>query len=214
MQGTVHLALGWLLGDGAGLETRRDRRIVGLAGLVPDIDVLVYPLAYLVFLGDMDKAFNVYAQVHHRYTHGVLFALLCAMSAWRLASEDKRMRVAALTLLAVFLHIVGDVIASGSNWPVYPLAPLSDLAWTVTWSWNASDWRNISLSVLAILMMLWYSRVKGYSMLECFSYRADDWMTKVMRREAKSSPQFRLVFYVVLLSVSALIVLPILLYMR
>ena len=44
--------LGWLMGQAAGLRDRRDRRIVGLASLVPDIDVVVYPLAYLAFFGD------------------------------------------------------------------------------------------------------------------------------------------------------------------
>ncbi len=214
LQGPTHLAIGWLLGEHAGLRERRDRRIVGLAGLVPDIDVLVYPLAYMAFAGNLDQAHTVYALVHHRYTHGILFAFLCAGSAWRLASNEHRLRVALLTLTAAFLHIVGDAIGSGSDWPVYPLAPFSDWSWGVEWSIRVSDWRNVLLSATAIALTLWWSYSKGYSMLECFSYRADDWMAAVMRGKARSSRRFRIVFYAILFGTAALTLLPLVFYLR
>ena len=113
MQGAAHLGIGWLIGEVAGLKQRRDRRIVGLSGLIPDIDVAIYPLAYLWYLGDLDAAFAVYASVHHRYTHGILFAALIALTAHALATPAARGRVAALTFTAVVMHIICDVFASG-----------------------------------------------------------------------------------------------------
>jgi membrane-bound metal-dependent hydrolase YbcI (DUF457 family) len=214
VQGPAHLAIGWLIGERAGLAARRDRRLVGLAGLVPDVDVLVYPLAYLWYGADIDRAYAVYALVHHRYTHGIVFAALCMLGAWAVATPAVRGKVALLTLLAIAAHIAGDVIGSGPGWPVHPLWPASDLALGVSWSWNASDWRNIALSAAAIALTLGYARRRGFSPLECFSYRADDWLATVVRGQARSSPRFRLMLYGVLLAVSAVVVLPLLLYLR
>ncbi|MCP5199954.1 MAG: metal-dependent hydrolase [Gammaproteobacteria bacterium] len=212
MQGPAHLGLGWLLG--ARLGERRNRRIVGLAGLAPDIDIVVYPLAWLAGGCDLDHAFAVYAGVHHRYTHGIVFALAAGLLAWRLAAGRQRVRVALLSVLAVALHLAGDVIASGPAWPVYPLWPWSDLAWGVAWSWNASDWRNVTLSALAVVMALGWSYRRGHSPLECVSYRADDWMSSVMRGEFTAGPRFRLVLYGTLAVAVAIVVLPLLLYLR
>jgi len=214
MQGPAHLGISWLLGVSGGARDRRDRRIVGLAGLVPDIDVIVYPLAYVFFLGDLDRAFGIYTNVHHRYTHGIVFAVLVAFAAYRLASGSNRRRIAALAFAAVGIHIACDVIASGNAWPVYPLWPVSNLAWSVEWSWSASDWRNVGISVLAIVMTLVYAKRKGYSPVECFSYRADDWLAAVMRGEVTSTRRFRIVLYSVLAVVTAAVVLPLWLYLE
>ncbi|MGE0484035.1 MAG: hypothetical protein AB7Q81_07835 [Gammaproteobacteria bacterium] len=99
MQGPAHVGLGWLLG--AHQRERRNRRIVGLAGLAPDIDIVVYPLAWLAYGFDLDHAYALYAGVHHRYTHGVVFMLVTALLGWRLAVGTGRVRVAALAVLAV-----------------------------------------------------------------------------------------------------------------
>ncbi len=214
MQGPAHLAIGWLIGERAGLAARRDRRLVGLAGLAPDADIVVYPLAWLWYGADLDLAFAVYAEVHHRYTHGVVFALLAMVAAARLASPAARTRVGLLCGLAVTAHILGDIIASGPAWPVYPLWPFDDLACAVAWSWPASDWRNVTLSFLAIAMTLAYARVRGYSPLECFSYRADRWVGAVMRGEVQSSARFRIAVYAALALVSAAVLLPLWLYLR
>jgi membrane-bound metal-dependent hydrolase YbcI (DUF457 family) len=214
MQGPAHVGLSWLLGETARLEQRQDRRIVGLAGIAPDIDVLTYPLAYIAFGGDLDSAFTVYAAVHHRYTHGVLFVVLAALVAWRWSTPTCRIKVAVLTVCSVLLHIAGDIVASGNAWPVYPLAPFSDDAWIVAWSINASDWRNIVISIAAIAMTLIYARTKGYSPVECFSYRADTWLASVMRGERRSSVRFRLILYSGLLTLCVLVLAPLWLYNR
>lgn len=213
MQGPAHIGIGWVIGVAGGLRSRRDRRIVGLAGLAPDIDILVYPAAWLSYGFDLDRAFALYANVHHRYTHGIAFVVLAAVVAWRMAA-GRRGLVALLTALAVVAHVVCDVIASGPAWPVHPLWPWHDWAWSVAWSWNASDPRNIAVSAAAVIMMLGASWKRGYSPLECFSYRADDWMASVMRGEFEASPRFRLVLYSSLALVSVAVLLPLWFYLR
>ena len=82
----------------------------------------------------------------------------------------------------------------------------------MAWSWDASDIRNVLLSVAALIMAVAYSRIKGYSPLECLSYRADDWFALVLRGEMKSSPRFRLIFYGALVTSALVILLPLLFY--
>ena len=66
MQGPTHLALSWFVGEACGLDKRRDRRIVGLAGLAPDLDAFAYIGAYVYFGFDLDRAFSeVWIAVHH-----------------------------------------------------------------------------------------------------------------------------------------------------
>lgn len=214
MQGPAHIGVGWLLGEIAGLKARRDRRIVGLAGIAPDIDVIIYPLAYIFYLGDLDAAFAVYAALHHRYTHGVLFLLLAGAAAWRRASPECRAKVLLLAMLSVTLHVGGDVVASGQAWPIFPFAPFAEISWTVAWSIEASDWRNVGLSFAAITMPLVYARYYGYSPLECFSYRADAWPIAVTRGQFESTRRFRIVIYLTLAAISALVLLPLWLYFR
>ena len=119
-----------------------------------------------------------------------------------------------LTALAFLTHLVGDVVASGPAWPVYPLWPFADVAWSVSWSVNASDWRNITLSVLALALTLAWSWRRGYSPLECLSYRVDDWLAAVLRGEFHASARFRLVLYSVLLLVSVAVLMPLWLYLQ
>lgn len=214
MQAPAHIAISWLIGERAGLTERRDRRIVGLSGIFPDLDVVIYPLGYVFYGGDLDRAFDLYASLHHRYSHGLGFAVLTATLAWMLATTSHRVRVALLAGAVVALHVVCDLIAAGTAWPVYPLWPIDSAPWTVEWSWQVSDWRNVALSAGALAMTLAYARWRGYSPIECFSYRADAWVHAVMHGRVRSTRRFRIVLYAILAVITTAIVVPLLLYLR
>jgi hypothetical protein len=75
MHGPSHLLISWFVAEAHGLDSPRDRRIVGLSGLAPDIDVLAYAGAIVYYGFDKDLAFeNVRQVVHHRYTYGLGFS--------------------------------------------------------------------------------------------------------------------------------------------
>ena len=167
MQGPGHLALSWFVGEACGLDSRRDRRIVGLAGLAPDADVLAYIGAYVVFGFDIDRAYHeVWIVVHHYYTHGIGFAVATGVVAWLLATRPAGaakslvrrhvLKVAGLATLVSLIHVFCDVVAAGPRFPVYPWWPLSDLAWTTSWSWELRDWPNqiITFAVIAATLNL------------------------------------------------------------
>jgi hypothetical protein len=75
MHGPSHLLISRFVAEAHGLDSPRDRRIVALSGLAPDIDVLAYAGAIVYHCFDKDLAFeNVRQVVHHRYTHGLGFS--------------------------------------------------------------------------------------------------------------------------------------------
>ncbi|MDX1513801.1 MAG: metal-dependent hydrolase, partial [Gammaproteobacteria bacterium] len=181
MQVAAHLVISWFSAEAAGLKRPRDRRIVALSGVAPDIDAVAYPAAYLWFGFDLDRAYaEVWEPVHHHYTHGIGFALLTGGVAWWLARagpefDRKPFTVAVLACLVSLAHVFCDVVGAGPGWPVFPLWPISEAAWSVSWSWNVSDWPNSALTFSGLAMTLIYARVAGRSPVESISTRLDGW---------------------------------------
>lgn len=183
MQGPSHLLVSWFYADASGIDSARDRRIVAWAGLAPDIDVLAYAGALVYYRLDQDAAFeNVWRAVHHHYTHGLAFVLLTGVMAWMIASNrSNRWRVAAFATLASAIHNFCDLVAGGPTWPIYPLWPLSDLAWSASWSWTIGEWPNIVILAACFAGAFVYARIVGRSPVECFGNRADAWFVRVVR---------------------------------
>jgi membrane-bound metal-dependent hydrolase YbcI (DUF457 family) len=184
VQAPSHLILSWYFAESASVASARDRRIVAWSGFAPDIDVVAY-LGAIVWYGfDKDLAFeNVWQVVHHRYTHGIAFALVTAVVAWSLASPGPaRLRVALLALLACTLHNFLDVVAGGPTWPIYPYWPLSDAGWTVPWSWTIGEWPNMVVLAACLVGVFVYARLMGRSPVECFGDRADRWFVGVVQQ--------------------------------
>ncbi len=58
MQAPSHLIISWFVAEACGIQSSRDRRIVALSGLAPDIDSLAYVGAIVYFRFDKDLAFE------------------------------------------------------------------------------------------------------------------------------------------------------------
>ena len=189
MQGPSHLLLSWYFADAAGVATSRDRRIVAWAGLAPDIDVLAYAAALVYYRLDKDLAFeNVWRVIHHKYTHGLAFVLLTGALAWWLAANRAtRARVALLAMVASALHVFCDLVAGGPTWPVYPLWPVSDLAWSATWSWTIGEWPNLAILFACLAGMFAYAKFAARSPLECFGDRADAWFVRIATQAPRAA---------------------------
>jgi membrane-bound metal-dependent hydrolase YbcI (DUF457 family) len=183
MHGPTHLMVSWFVADAAKVESARDRRIIAWAGFAPDFDVLAYAGAILYYRLDKDLAFeNVWSVVHHRYTHGLSYVILTGIVAWLLASRDNRPRVVLLAIAVSALHNFLDIVAGGPTWPVYPGWPLSDLGWTVDWSWTLAEWPNVLTIFSCLAATMLYARVAGRSPVECFGDRAERWFVGVTRQ--------------------------------
>src|SRR5262245_6174356 len=125
MSPAVHAELAWLCAQG--LPAPRQRLLVALAGVAPDLDGLG------LFLYPWDGG-AAYGSWHHLVAHNLFAALLtaglCSLAGWR---------TGLLAFAAFHLHLGCDLLGSGAAWPIAYLWPVSE-RWTFPprWAWELS----------------------------------------------------------------------------
>ncbi len=174
MNPVTHLLAGWLVANTAPLS-RRDRAIVTLSAVIPDIDGLGI-IADFVTRGSPDSL-DWYWRFHHTLGHNLAFCVIVTAAAWCLAS--RRLLAAGLAFVSFHLHLLGDVLGSGGGpgsyqWSIPYLAPFSDslqIVWQGQWALNA--WPNIVITVLLLAATFYLAWRRGSSPVELISLRAD-----------------------------------------
>ncbi|MHC4916102.1 MAG: metal-dependent hydrolase [Planctomycetota bacterium] len=177
----AHFLAGWLVA-GLGGRSRRERIAVTVAGVIPDLDGLGYPIDWLTERFGWET--HLY-DWHHLLCHNGAFAALTVLGVFLAAG--RKLRAAALAALAFHLHLVMDMIGSkgpdGDSWAVPYLLPFSD-AWQLVlpFQWELDSWQNKATGVAllaAALAVTWWKRT---SPLEVFSVRMDEALLGLMRR--------------------------------
>jgi len=178
-----HLLTGWVVANTADL-TPRDRALVTLAGVLPDID----GLGIIAEILTEQTAFPLlwYSKYHHVLCHNLGFGLLLAVTA--ILFGIRRWMTAFLVLVVFHLHLLGDLVGSrgpdGYQWPIPYWTPFSDgwkLMWTGQWELNA--WPNVLITALLLAATIYIARRKGCSPLEMVSKRADSAFVSILRRQ-------------------------------
>lgn len=164
--------------------SRRERRLIMLAAIVPDLD------------GATFWNRELWETVHHTFGHNVFFAGAIAAAAFALGRAKRRARLALLCFgSTVFLHYGLDLAISGT-WPFRPLWPAShfdaNLGNFVADS-DALDWWlrvpiQYTLVVLAIALMVRTYRRHGRTALELVSYKLDDLVAGYVARSLAGKP--------------------------
>ena len=158
MNPIVHAELSWLAG--VRLTERRDRLLVTLAGVVPDLDGL-----------SLLWGVDAYAKWHHVLTHGVVAALACALIFGAVAK--RRLMVAVLSFCTFHLHLLCDLAGSGPGWPITYLAPFSSTETMWSGQWNLASWQNTLIGLAATLVVLACALPFGRTLVELVSLKAD-----------------------------------------
>jgi inner membrane protein len=182
MSPVTHFLTGWVLANSAGLD-RRDRLLVTLSAVVPDIDGL--GIVAEVLARNSQHPLLWFSRYHHRL-HNLVFALVIATIAFALS--EQRGKTGLLSLVGFHLHLLEDVLGSrgpdGDQWPVPYLAPVSsalNLTWHGQWSLNA--WPNFAITIALLGVTLYLAWDHGYSPLEIVSIRVDrDFVNSLRRR--------------------------------
>jgi len=180
MSPVTHFLSGWVLANCARLDAR-DRAIVTLACVVPDVD----GLGIIPELLTRNSAHPLlWFTLYHHALHNLAFALVVAVIVALLA-KDKLMT----TLLAFFsfhVHLMEDVLGSrgpdGYQWPIPYLAPFSrslQLSWQGEWRLDA--WQNIVITIALLSVTIWLAWRRGFSPLEMISGKADAAFVKTLR---------------------------------
>ena len=155
MSPATHFLLSWLGAD-LGVTERKDRALVTLAGVSPDIDGLGYFVE--PFTRNWEPPFLPFSDYHHVFCHNVLFGLAAAATCFALA--ERRLRTTLLALGVFHLHLLCDIVGArgpdGSQWPVPYLWPFSGRL-RIVWSgqWPLNGWPNFLITGLAVLAALY-----------------------------------------------------------
>lgn len=184
MSPITHFLLGWSVFERA-FPARRDKALVVIAGLAPDLDGLgmVVDLANRA-LGRPETTY--YHDYHRLLTHGLPAAVAFALAAAMLGR--RRLAVALAAFASVHLHLLCDLVGSRGSlpedvWPIHYLEPLAAspvFAWTH--QWPLVGWQNFVLTALLMFVAMRRAARTGYSPVALASGRADAVFVEVLRK--------------------------------
>jgi hypothetical protein len=184
MNPATHLLASWFLAD-FGRLGRRDRIVVALSGALPDLDGLGM-IPDLVSRAAGGEATFYYDRYHHSLLHGI--AAVAVFAAISLVAAKNRVRAVLLTVAAVHVHLLMDLVGSRGPtpqdiWPITYLAPFSDrLTLAVPWQWRLDGWQNILLSVILIGMVLHRAASGGPTPVELLGRGRERQFVEAVRR--------------------------------
>jgi inner membrane protein len=178
----THFLTGWVLANSAPSLNVKERALVTLAGVVPDIDGLgAIPD---ILTRNSAHPLDWFATYHHQL-HNLTFGLVVAGASFAIAK--RRWTTALLALLSFHLHLFEDLIGArgpdGYQWPIPYLSPFShagQLTWSGQWALNA--WPNFVITIFLLLVTLYLAWSTGHSPLEMASARADEAFIRTLRR--------------------------------
>ena len=182
----THFLVSWGVANAAPLG-RRERAIVTLAGVAPDLDGLGAIPELLA--RHSDHPLEWFSEYHHVLGHNLGFGLVVTAAAFGLSSglSKRRWTTAGLAFVTFHLHLLSDVAGArgpdGDQWPIPYLLPFSS-AWQWTWShqWALNAWPNFALTGAALGLTLYLAWLRGFSPLEMVSRRADAAFVAALRR--------------------------------
>lgn len=181
MSPVTHILISWSVANACPVS-RRERLLVTLAGILPDIDGA--GLLFDLLSSGSGQKLQLWSKYHHVLGHNIGFGLFMTLIAWLLAT--RRWLSGGLVLLSFHLHLLGDLVGSkgpdGDQWPIPYLQPFSE-AWQWTWSgqWLLNAWPNFVVTVIVILLALYFAWKRGISPLEMVSQKANNVLVETLR---------------------------------
>jgi len=167
----AHFVMSWLSSVPL-FKERRERIILTLAGISPDIDGVGIVIDKL-----SGGKTDLYFQYHHYFGHNLFFAIFVSILAYSFANVSK-LTVMFIAFLLVHLHFLCDIIGSmgpdGYHWPIYYLYPINkslELTWSGQWELNA--WPNHVIVAMLLAVSFLVAVKKQFSFIEVISPRLD-----------------------------------------
>ena len=181
MNPITHLLTSWVVASTGDL-CPRDRALVTLSGVVPDVDG-VGAIAEIA-TGNSARPLYWWSEYHHVLFHNIGFGLVLSLVV--ALAAVKRWMSALLAFLAFHLHLLGDLVGSrgpdGYQWPIPYLLPFSR-RWSLTWEgqWALNAWPNFLLTVVVLGITLYLAWKRGYSPHHLVAARADATFISALR---------------------------------
>ncbi len=183
MSPVTHYLLSWIVANSARLE-RKERAMVTLAGVAPDLDGLGIVPEWLT--RNSAHPLHWFSEYHHTLGHNLGFALVVAgVSCWA-ATGGVKVKTTLLALASFHLHLLCDLAGArgpeGEQWAIPYLAPFSQ-TWQWSWhgQWALNAWPNFAITAAALAAVFYLAWKRGFSPLEMFSRKADALFVATLR---------------------------------
>ena len=185
MSPVVHLMGSWLVGSVAA-KNSRDRQLVALAGIIPDLDGfgMIVDVTRSI-ISDQPNTFQFYARYHHVLCHGWPAAIvLCGLLTF---FARERWRTFGFCLVTFHLHLLCDLLGSrgpspSDLWPICYSEPVFRYPiWFWKNQWKLDGWQNQLVFLAIFIISLKRAISSSSSVVEIFSNRADHVFIKVLR---------------------------------
>ena len=174
MSPVTHFLSGWLIANTTKLK-KRERILITIAGIIPDIDGLVIIVDF--FTRNSERPLHLWSKFHHVLSHNIGFAIVVTIVSYFLAKNRKNITT-ILVCISFHLHLLGDLVGArgpeGYHWPIPYLLPFSNswqLAWKGQWALNA--WPNFIITGVALFCTFFLAWKSSFSPLEIISCKAD-----------------------------------------
>lgn len=181
MNPVTHFLTGWVIANVDDLD-RRDRAIVTLTAVIPDVDGL--GILANIASKDQEMGLHLYGQYHHILTHNLFSGLFITAASYALSK--KKWLTALLAFLSFHLHLLGDILSGrgsdGTIWSIsylYPAYPDFLVSWSGQWELNA--WLNIAITTVLLLFTFYFAWKRGFSPVGIFSSKADHVFVDTLR---------------------------------
>ena len=184
----AHLVGSWLIAS-VTTNNPRDRKLVTLAGVLPDADGLgVVADVVGSWITGKECTFYYYQTYHHLLLHGWPGAILVSFILACFAQQKPQ--VLFWCLVTFHLHLLCDLVGSrgptvGDFWPICYSEPLfRHPIWFWHGQWKLDGWQNQSIFLMLLTVSLWLAVKRGYSFVEIFSQGADAVFVQTLRKWA------------------------------
>lgn len=178
----THLLASWVTGA-ALLKNRRERILITLSGVLPDLDALG------AVVDRYTGTTNFYLKYHHYLGHSLLAAIFISTLATFFAKAQKGL-VFLLAFFVFHLHLLCDIIGSkgpdGYQWPIYYLYPFNK-NFAMTWSgqWELNAWQNQAILITLFIACFYILKTKGITFIELFSKKLDRALLQLLTKYSK-----------------------------
>lgn len=183
MSPVTHFLISWSVALSANDLERRERAMIAVAGIAPDIDGFGYPVEVLT--RNSENPLLWFSDYHHVLAHNIVFCGILAAGAYALA-KNRRLLTMALVFLTSNLHLICDILGSkgpdGHQWPVPYFAPFVSQGYVWSQQWPLASWQNMVVTVIAMGITLYASWRYAVSPLEIVSQKVNDGFVGILRK--------------------------------
>jgi len=147
-----HMFTGWLVANSNRNFGTRERLVITLGCLVPDLDG--FGIIADMLTARSNHPLTWWAGFHHVLGHNLLFGLLFALAVYVISNRN--LLVAGLSLLTFHLHLIEDFLigrhGEGHVWTIQYMYPFNRIEWGWSGQMELNAWPNFVIAIVFLAL--------------------------------------------------------------